>query len=121
MRWLIPCVLAGCAGSPAHETLHPSLAGKKSPVDVYWPKDADSAAPLVIVAHGFARSRHRMSGWGTHLSEAGFVVAVPNLPSFAKHHDNADGILDLVDVMTRGYPTRVDAERVARERMQAAQ
>lgn len=40
--------------------------------------DARPDAPLVVVGHGFMRSAARMRGWGEHLAEAGYVVAVAN-------------------------------------------
>lgn len=71
-------------------------------------------APLVIVAHGFARSRRNMRGWGEHLSQQGFVVAIPNLPSFANHSHNADAIVQLIDNICRDAKigARIDDERI---------
>lgn len=97
--------LLGCQ-SPASHTLHPTLAERRVAVDVYLP-ESDVPAPLVVVAHGFARSRHRMEGWGEALADAGLVVAVPDLPYFARHHDNADGVVEAVDALRAAYPERI--------------
>ena len=65
------------AASPALQTLRVKLAAGATDVDIFWPEDA-APAPLVIVAHGFARRRHNMAGWGQHLAQEGFVAAVPD-------------------------------------------
>lgn len=92
---LVPLLLCmGCAARSG-QTEALTLAGRLTQVDVYGPADAQQA-PLVVVAHGFSRSRHRMRGWGEALSARGYYVAVPDLPYFAAHTDNAQGIVDLV-------------------------
>jgi acetyl esterase/lipase len=63
-------------------------------VDVYLPETTDRA-PLVIVAHGFWRKRHFMSGWGWHLAKEGFVAAVPDLPAWSDHARNGRFVSEL--------------------------
>ncbi|TNE89795.1 MAG: hypothetical protein EP330_10325 [Deltaproteobacteria bacterium] len=108
MPWMALALCVGC-GSPATQTVHPTLAARRTPVDIYLPED-EAPAPLVVVAHGFARSRHRMEGWGTALAGEGFVVAVPNMPYFAKHHDNAQAVVELVDEMRASHGERLSGE-----------
>ena len=68
----------------APQIMRPRLSAGAAHVDIYW-RDTAEPAPLVIVAHGFARRRHNMSGWGRLLAEEGFVVAVPDLPAWSDH------------------------------------
>jgi dienelactone hydrolase len=78
----------------AFETIRVKLSAGSADVDVYWP-DTAAPAPLVIVAHGFFRHRHNMSGWGQHLAKEGFAVAVPDLPARSDHARNGRFISDL--------------------------
>lgn len=94
---------AGAAnGAAAVETQWLTLASKATAVDLYAP----SAVPrgLAVVAHGFTRSRTRHGVLASRLAEAGFLVAVPDLPHWARHGANADAIVALVDAIaaTRG-------------------
>jgi len=51
------------------------------PVRVYVPEGTGvTAAPGVVVAHGFAGSRVLMHHWSLALAHAGFVVVAPDLP-----------------------------------------
>ena len=101
------------AASPALQTLRVKLASGATDVDIFWPEDA-AAAPLVIVAHGFARRRHNMAGWGQHLAQAGFVAAVPDLPAWSDHARNGRFIADLCAYLCAGEPwrQRIDPSRV---------
>ena len=78
----------------ASETIHVKLPAGAANVDIYWP-DTAVPAPLVIVAHGFFRSRHNMSSWGQHLAKEGFVTVVPDLPTRSDHVRNGHFISDL--------------------------
>ena len=94
---------AGAAGSAAAvETRWLTLTSTPTAVDLYAP----SAAPrgLAVVAHGFTRSRTRHAVLARRLAEAGFLVAVPDLPHWARPGANADAIVALVDSIasTRG-------------------
>ena len=85
---LIACLFGvGCAAHSPSQTDRMTLAGRATSVDLYWPESTEPA-PLVVVAHGFARSRHRMAGWGEALADRGYVAAVPDLPYLTAHHDN---------------------------------
>ena len=116
--------LAGCAGAGAHgdrsagagsrfETIRVALPAGAAAVDVYWPISA-SPAPLVIVAHGFSRCRHNMSGWGRHLSDEGLVVAVPDLPARSDHARNGRFLSELRAFLCAGesWKRRIDPSRV---------
>jgi len=70
------------------------LSAGASDVDLYWPATA-VPAPLVIVAHGFFRHRHNMSGRRQHLDKEGLAVAVPDLPAWSDHARNGRFISDL--------------------------
>ena len=78
-----------------------NLTGKDVPVDFYLPKGVKEA-PVVVIAHGFTRSRLNMAGWGGLLASNGFVVAIPDLPTFAKNAQNSRAIGELVDLMEKG-------------------
>jgi dienelactone hydrolase len=100
----VSATVAGHAISNAHanqsaamlafEPVHVKLSAGSAGVDVYWP-DTAAPAPLVIVAHGFFRHRHNMSGWGQHLAQEGFAVAVPDLPARSDHARNGRFISEL--------------------------
>jgi alpha-beta hydrolase superfamily lysophospholipase len=97
---------AGCVhAAVAVETSRLLLAGQESAVDVYEP--AASARGFAVIAHGFARSRAQHVVLATRLAEAGFIVAVPDLPHWAQHEANADAIVAVVDaiVAARGLDT----------------
>ena len=68
----------------------------------------------MIVAHGFARRRHNMAGWGQHLAQAGFVAAVPDLPAWSDHARNGRFIADLCAYLCAGesWRQRIDPARV---------
>lgn len=76
------------------ETLRVQLLAGAAEVDVYWPIAA-AQAPMVIVAHGFSRHRHNMSGWGQHLAKEGIVAVVPDLPSRSDHARNGRFLSEL--------------------------
>jgi dienelactone hydrolase len=104
---------ASDATEPKVETIRVKLPAGKGRVDLYWPNTA-SPAPLVIVAHGFSRHRHNMSGWGKHLAEAGLVAAVPDLPARSDHARNGRFLSELRTHLCAGEPwkRRIDPSRV---------
>ncbi len=64
----------------------------------------DSAsAPLIVLAHGFARSADQLTGWAEHLASWGFTVAVPSLchSSFwdADHEANGGDLTAIPDAL----------------------
>lgn len=91
MRMLL--MAAGACSCPVFaadvtlQTVSVQLPAGAADVDVYWP-GATTKAPLVIVVHGFSRSRQNMAGWGRHLAGAGFVAVVPDLPAWSDHARN---------------------------------
>lgn len=72
------------------------LTGKEVAVDFYLPRGL-KRAPVVVVAHGFSRSRLNMAGWGGLLASNGFIVAIPDLPAWADHDRNSRAIRELLD------------------------
>ena len=77
------------------------LTGKEVRVDFYLPKGVQTA-PVVVIAHGFTRSRLNMAGWGELLARNGFIVAIPDLPALANRGQNARAIRELLDSIDRG-------------------
>jgi dienelactone hydrolase len=76
-------------------------------VDFYY-QAAPSAQPLVVVAHGFLRSKRYMAGWGAELARRGMVAAVLTQPHVAKHSANAAVIARLVEMgRGEGWPVPV--------------
>ncbi|MCX6895541.1 MAG: alpha/beta fold hydrolase [Verrucomicrobia bacterium] len=71
------------------------LTGKKVAVDIYLPAGVQPA-PVVVVAHGFSRSRKNMAGWGGLLAANGFIAAVPDLPGFADYQRNSRAVTELL-------------------------
>jgi dienelactone hydrolase len=72
------------------------LAGRSVSLTLYRPAK-DENAPLVVVAHGFTRSKRYMAGWGGHLAGQGFFVVVPTQPAFADHELNGRVLAALVE------------------------
>ncbi|MEY8702169.1 dienelactone hydrolase family protein [Francisella philomiragia] len=73
-----------------------SLNIASSNYDVFYQK-SDHRLPVVIVVHGFSRSKDNMSGWGNFLADHGYFVVVPNLPFWANHTKNAKFISELIN------------------------
>jgi dienelactone hydrolase len=94
------------------ESIRVQLSAGASDVDIYWPGVARSA-PMVIVAHGFLRHRHHMSGWGQHLASEGFVAVVPDLPTLSDHARNGRFLSDLRMhfIETDAWSDRIDPKR----------
>lgn len=76
--------------------LHVTVPSGRFDCDVYLPRE-DTPAPLVIVAHGFSRTKANMADWGRRLAREGFVVAVPTMPTWANHARNAGAIREVAD------------------------
>jgi dienelactone hydrolase len=108
---IAPCLVILCCSCRTHTATAPSpvatvsqrinLTGKAVPVDFYLPKGVQSA-PVVIMAHGFTRSRLNMAGWGALLARNGFIVAIPDMPTLTKREQNSRAISELLDVINRG-------------------
>lgn len=71
-------------------------------MDFYLPEGLKTA-PIVIIAHGFTRSRLNMAGWGSLLASNGFMVAIPDLPAFADRDQNSRAISELLGVIEKGH------------------
>jgi pimeloyl-ACP methyl ester carboxylesterase len=92
---LLLCLgLAGpAAAAPAVQTLPLALGEQATVYDLYLPRDPPRA--MALVAHGFTRSRAQHVQLATRLAEAGFLVAVPDLPHWTRHEANADALVAL--------------------------
>lgn len=95
--------MAAPAPAMTRQTIRARLPAGSARVDLYWP-DTDAPSPLVLVAHGFARSRRNMSGWGRHLAGEGFVVAAPDMPSWSDHARNGRYITQLCALLCTNEP-----------------
>ncbi|MBL9116556.1 MAG: dienelactone hydrolase family protein [Verrucomicrobiaceae bacterium] len=107
-------ILLGVAIQHARSTVPPTLVDGVTKENVKWetsegdvstyvyypalPKDA----PVVIVVHGFTRSRRYMAGWGVHLARQGFVVVVPTQPFFSNHVRNGRALAGIVKSIRAG-------------------
>src|SRR2546422_1711925 len=113
-------LLAGCSSDNGHEEHHDhdlaprfsklseklKLAGDKVEVDFFLPKTS-RPAPLVVVAHGFSRSRKNFEGWGERLASAGYFAAIPDLPSSTNHRQNGHAIDDLIQLLATNPPEKL--------------
>jgi len=80
-----------------------TLESGKVAFDLYLPASSREA-PLVVVAHGFSRSKANMAGWGRRLAEEGFVAAVPTLPAWSDHRLNGRSINELIHWLCTDSP-----------------
>lgn len=93
-----------------------SRHGGEVPYRIYRPELAGlgeaerralEARPVILLAHGFLRSREAMAGWGAHLAAAGWTVLTPSFRHSSllggNHDKNAD---DLRDLAAQGFPGR---------------
>jgi dienelactone hydrolase len=93
LLWLLP---AGPAlAMPPVQTLPLTLGGQATVYDLYTPDGAPRG--LALVAHGFTRSRAQHAVLARRLAEAGFLVAVPDLPHWTRHEANADALVALAE------------------------
>lgn len=70
-------------------------------VDFYFQKQT-APQPMVVVVHGFSRSRRHMAGWGADLAEHGMIAAVMTQPYWAGHSRNGEAIARLVELGRAG-------------------
>lgn len=75
-----------------------TLANRPVSVALYYPPRL-AEAPLVVVAHGFSRSKRYMAGWGCDLAREGFITAVLTQPALTDHRTNSQAIADLAALL----------------------
>lgn len=93
------------------DDLEAQLPAGRVVYDLFFP-DADGPRPLVVIVHGFSRTKANMRNWGQHVAALGYVAAVPTLPTLADHRRNARAVPQLVTFLTQQHPDRIEAERV---------
>jgi alpha-beta hydrolase superfamily lysophospholipase len=98
MILLLGIFALSAVAAPTVETRTMTLDGATTEVDLYLPGTVPPRA-LAVIAHGFTRSRGRHAVLARRLAEAGFVVAVPDLPHWTSHQGNAAAIVDLVGAL----------------------
>jgi dienelactone hydrolase len=96
---LLLLALAASAHAAAVETHLVTLAMQAIEVDVYRPAVAPPRG-VAVIAHGFTRSRERHRVLARRLAEEGFLVAVPDLPHWARPYANGDAIVEVVKSVT---------------------
>jgi dienelactone hydrolase len=116
----------GCTSTPS--TNGQSLAASAQPTkvsgtarikegniayDLYLP-GGNKPAPVILVAHGFTRRSGHMVGWGHRLSEEGYVVIIPQLPSIFDNRENARVINGIIPWLFANSPhaERMDSRRI---------
>lgn len=81
-----------------------TLAGRQVAVSIFYAVAAKEA-PVVVVAHGFTRSKRYMAGWGARLAKEGVTAVTLTQPELANHPVNARAIADLVAAVKSGALT----------------
>jgi dienelactone hydrolase len=117
---LLGVAAPGWAGAP---TTAPTRERREVPTPAgrvrfdWYPAHVSVAGPrpLVVVAHGFWRSRVQMAGWGAHFSGLGYATAVPDLPAWSDHARNGRALGALVASLLAHPPagSGLDHGRVA--------
>ena len=102
LTWLAVLPLALVHAAPS--TLQLEIGGRTTGVDVYPPAAAAAATrpDVVVLAHGFTRSRATMAGHAASLARDGRLVVVPDLPYVLDSRDNAVALRDLVAQLRDG-------------------
>jgi dienelactone hydrolase len=122
---VLTTLLAGCSSDNGHEhderdlaaarfsklSEKLKLAGEKVEVDFFLPKTS-RPAPLVVVAHGFARGRKNFEGWGERLARAGYFAAIPDLPSSTDHRQNGHAIDELIQILATNPPEKLRSAQI---------
>lgn len=114
--------VAGCAATGAQVPSVPGVlvrsitvevAGDTTMADVYQPEATEPYA-VVVLAHGFSRSRSTLAVLGLELAGAGFAVVVPDLPHFADHAANARFLQALAGVIEQrsNFELNLGAQRI---------
>lgn len=79
-------------------TLALPLGQQSTLYDLYAPDGPPRG--VALVAHGFTRSRAQHAVLAGRLAEAGFLVAVPDLPHWTRHEVNADVLVTLAEAVS---------------------
>ena len=102
--------LLGCATCTMAPGLSPGVrqttavvdcGGERVKVDFYAPASREPC-PVVVVAHGFTRSKRYMAGWGAELAARGMAAAVLTQPKVSGHARNAVAIRQLLEAGVKG-------------------
>jgi dienelactone hydrolase len=88
-------------------TVSLALEGSPEAVDLYRPAGGAPRA-VVILAHGFTRSRANLVELGRDLAASGFAVVVPNLPYLVDHDGNGRALARLAERIERGADPDLD-------------
>lgn len=83
------------------QTTRVLLTGRTAAID-FFAREGTTNAPVVIVAHGFSRGRRHMVGWGGLLAANGFLVAIPDQPTWANTARNSRALVELLDKIRAG-------------------
>jgi len=102
-RLLLAFVLcaSGCVSRPdlaadiCKETRRVQVGNEGISVDFYYRADG-KPRPMAVIVHGFLANKERMANWGVILAREGFVVAVPNNPTYANDDRNTAAIVALL-------------------------
>ncbi len=94
----ILCAAQVCAADAV--TVELTLTDQRVIADLYQP--ADTAFGMVVLVHGFLRSRHNMAGHAAALAGEGYAVLVPDLPYITDSRDNARALTELVAQIRSG-------------------
>jgi predicted dienelactone hydrolase len=90
---LLLLCLGPAGAAPPVQTLPLALGAQSTVYDLVLPEGPPRG--LALVAHGFTRSRAQHAQLAAQLAEAGFVVAVPDLPHWTRHEANAEVLVAL--------------------------
>jgi dienelactone hydrolase len=101
---LLPLLL-GAPAAARTLSFDVTLAGRLTTVDVYEPDPLPPRADrgAMILVHGFTRTRATMAEHAAALMQAGFVVAVPDLPYSLDSRDNARALRELLELLREGH------------------
>ncbi len=105
-----PAADVGGSESVQLRTVRVALPSGATDVDLYYAA-GEGARPLIVVAHGFSRSKANMANWGRKLAGEGFIVAVPALPAWIDHARNGRFINELIGHLQASPPEGLKVDR----------
>ena len=88
-------------------TFSMQLDGSPEAIDVYRPTTGAPRA-VVILAHGFTRSRATLAELGRDLAGSGFAVVAPDLPYLVDHTGNGRVLAGLASMIEQGTAPELD-------------